>query len=133
MNVIREASQEFGWDLDLGSIAKIWKGGCIIRAVFLDRIKSAYQKNGKLASLLVDDDFAKEVAERQASWRRVVTLAANKGLPAPALSSSLAYYDSYRRARLPANLIQAQRDFFGAHTYQRVDDPNGPFVHSTWI
>lgn len=130
MNVLREASNEFGWDLNLGEISRIWKGGCIIRAVFLDRIKSAYDKNRDLPSLLMDGEFAREIAERQESWRRVVTLAINQGIPVPALSASLGYYDSYRRLRLPANLIQAQRDFFGAHTYQRIDDDG--WVHSDW-
>jgi 6-phosphogluconate dehydrogenase len=133
MNVLREASNAFNWNLDLGAISRIWKGGCIIRAIFLDRIKSAYDKNKNLASLLVDDAFAKEIADRQESWRRVNILAINQGVPVPALAGSLAYYDSYRRDRLPANLIQAQRDFFGAHTYQRVDEgTNGQFYHSHW-
>jgi len=131
MNLIREASKKFEWNLDLGKISRIWKGGCIIRAVFLDRIKSAYVKNKDLDNLLMDDSFAKEMADRQEGWRRVIGLAIQQGLPVPALSASLAYYDSYRRDRLPANLIQAQRDFFGAHTYERVDD-NGNYVHSEW-
>lgn len=130
MNVLREASNEFGWDLKLGEISRIWKGGCIIRAIFLDRIKAAYDKNKDLPSLLMDGEFAREIAERQESWRRIVTLAVSQGIPVPALSASLGYYDSYRRLRLPANLIQAQRDFFGAHTYQRVDDSN--WFHSDW-
>lgn len=130
-NVLRKASKEFNWDLKLGEISRIWKGGCIIRAVFLDRIKAAYDKNAQLPSLLMDDEFADEIAQRQESWRRVVNLAITHGIPVPALAASLGYYDSYRRAKLPANLIQAQRDFFGAHTYQRVDDDQ--FVHSDWL
>jgi 6-phosphogluconate dehydrogenase len=131
MNIIKEASKNFDWGLELGKIARIWKGGCIIRAKFLDRIKSAYDKDANLASLLVDDSFAKEIAERQEGWRRVIKIAIEHGIPVPSLSASLAYYDSYRRERLPANLIQAQRDFFGAHTYERTDNP-GVFVHSEW-
>nr|CAG4715244.1 unnamed protein product [Naegleria fowleri] len=130
MNLIAEASKQYGWNLKLGSIARIWKGGCIIRAIFLDRIKNAYDLNPNLPSLLLDPDFNKEIAERQASWRKVIQLAINAGIPTPALSSSLAYYDSYRRGRLPANLIQAQRDFFGAHTFERLD-MQGKF-HAKW-
>jgi len=130
MNLIAEASKQYSWNLQLGSIARIWKGGCIIRAIFLDRIKNAYEVNANLPSLLLDPDFNKEISERQASWRKVVQLAIASGVPTPALSSSLAYYDSYRRGRLPANLIQAQRDFFGAHTYERIDAP-GSF-HAKW-
>jgi len=130
MNLIQKASDENGWNLDLGSIARIWKGGCIIRAVFLDRIKQAYDRNPKLASLLVDPAFAKELTERQAAWRSIVTLAVERGIAVPAFSASLAYFDTYRRARLPANLIQAQRDLFGAHTYERTDRP-GAF-HTEW-
>ncbi|KAG2387102.1 hypothetical protein C9374_002137 [Naegleria lovaniensis] len=130
MNLIAEASKQYGWNLKLGSIARIWKGGCIIRAIFLDRIKNAYDLNPNLPSLLLDPDFNKEIAERQASWRKIIQLAINAGIPTPALSSSLAYYDSYRRGRLPANLIQAQRDFFGAHTFERLD-MQGKF-HAKW-
>lgn len=130
MNIIRTKSIEKGWNLNLGEISRIWKGGCIIRAVFLDRIKKAYDRNPKLASLLVDPEFAKEMVERQQSWRRVVSLAISVGISTPGMSSSLAYFDSYRRSRLPANLLQAQRDYFGAHTYERVDEP-GAF-HTEW-
>lgn len=130
MNVIREASQQFGWNLDLCAIAKIWKGGCIIRAKFLDRIARAYERNGKLDSLLVDPEFAKELCDRQAAWRRVVILGITNGIAVPAFSGSLAYFDSYRRERLPANLVQAQRDLFGAHTFERTDRP-GDF-HVEW-
>ncbi|KAH7298855.1 hypothetical protein KP509_25G061600 [Ceratopteris richardii] len=130
MNIIRAKSIEKGWNLNLGEISRIWKGGCIIRAVFLDRIKAAYDRNPKLASLLIDPEFAKEMVERQESWRRVVSLAISVGISTPGMSSSLAYFDSYRRSRLPANLLQAQRDYFGAHTYERID-ASGSF-HTEW-
>eukprot|EP00244_Chara_vulgaris_P009061 TRINITY_DN3752_c0_g2_i7.p1 TRINITY_DN3752_c0_g2~~TRINITY_DN3752_c0_g2_i7.p1 ORF type:complete len:291 (-),score=59.37 TRINITY_DN3752_c0_g2_i7:48-920(-) len=130
MNLIRAKSIEKNWNLNLGELARIWKGGCIIRAVFLDRIKQAYDRNAHLASLLMDPEFAKEMTERQASWRRVVQLAVGAGLAVPGMTSSLAYFDTYRRGSLPANLIQAQRDYFGAHTFERVDQP-GSF-HTEW-
>lgn len=131
MNLIRAKSTEKGWDLKLGELARIWKGGCIIRAVFLDRIKKAYDRNPDLASLLVDPEFAKEMVERQSAWRRIVTLAINAGVSVPGMSASLAYFDSYKRASLPANLVQAQRDYFGAHTYERIDLPG--FFHTEWF
>lgn len=131
MNLIRAKSIEKGWDLKLGELARIWKGGCIIRAVFLDRIKRAYDRKPDLANLLVDTEFAKEIVERQSAWRRVVCLAINSGISTPGMSSSLAYFDSYRRERLPANLVQAQRDYFGAHTYERTD-VEGSF-HTEWF
>jgi 6-phosphogluconate dehydrogenase len=130
LNLIREAAKVNKWQLNLGEIARIWKGGCIIRAVFLDRIKAAYDRNSALASLLVDTEFAKEINARQASLRKVVSLAIQVGVSVPAFSASLAYFDSYRRDRLPANLTQAQRDFFGAHTYERTDK-SGSF-HTEW-
>lgn len=130
MNLIRQTGEVHDWKLRLGDISRIWKGGCIIRAKFLDRIKAAYEKNPKLASLLVDPDFAQEMNTRQAALRRVVTLAIESGVGVPAFAGSLAYYDSYRRARMPANLTQAQRDYFGAHTYERLDKP-GVF-HTEW-
>ncbi|KAG6396688.1 hypothetical protein SASPL_142843 [Salvia splendens] len=123
MNLIRAKSIEKGWGLELGELARIWKGGCIIRAMFLDHIKKAYDRNPDLANLLVDPEFAKEIIDRQSAWRRVVTLAINSGFSTPGMSSSLAYFDTYRRERLPANLVQAQRDYFGAHTYERTDMP----------
>ncbi|KAI6700406.1 hypothetical protein NL676_014730 [Syzygium grande] len=131
MNLIRAKSIEKGWDLTLGELARIWKGGCIIRAIFLDRIKKAYDRNADLANLLVDPEFAKEIIDRQSAWRRVVSLAINSGISVPGMSSSLAYFDTYRRARVPANLVQAQRDYFGAHTYERVD-MEGSF-HTEWF
>jgi 6-phosphogluconate dehydrogenase len=130
MNLIRAKSIERGWNLNLGELARIWKGGCIIRAKFLDRIKQAYDRNPKLASLLIDPEFAKEMVERQGAWRKVVSLAIEVGVSTPGMSTSLAYFDTYRRARLPANLVQAQRDYFGSHTYERVD-VEGSF-HTEW-
>lgn len=130
MNIIKKASEDFKWNLDLGEISRIWKGGCIIRADFLDHIKSAYSKNSSLKSLLLDEYFSKQINERQESWRRIITISVMNGVPCQALSASLAYYDSYRRDRLPANLIQAQRDFFGAHTFERIDK-SGNF-HVEW-
>ncbi|CAN6585956.1 unnamed protein product [Malus baccata var. baccata] len=130
MNLLRAKSVEKGWNLNLGELARIWKGGCIIRAVFLDRIKNAYQRNQSLPNLIVDPDFAKEMVQRQAAWRRVVGLAVAAGISTPGMCASLSYFDTYRRGRLPANLVQAQRDLFGAHTYERVDRP-GAF-HTEW-
>jgi 6-phosphogluconate dehydrogenase len=130
--MMKAASDEYQWSLDLGEIARIWKGGCIIRAQFLDLIKTAYRKNPKLPNLLLDDHFRAWVTEAQPRWRSVVRLAQERGIPVLAMSSSLAYYDSVRAERLPLNLTQAQRDFFGAHTYERVDRPGkGPF-HTEW-
>jgi len=130
MNLIRAKSIEKGWGLKLGELARIWKGGCIIRAIFLDRIKKAYDRKPELPNLLVDTEFSKEIMERQLAWRRVVCLAINSGISTPGMSSSLAYFDTYRRGRLPANLVQAQRDYFGAHTYERTD-MEGAF-HTEW-
>ena len=128
--LMRAASQEFGYHLNFGEIARIWKGGCIIRAVFLDRIKQAFARNPELPNLLVDDEFREEILAREEAWRNVVRAAVELGFPVPAMSASLAYFDAYRRERLPANLIQAQRDLFGAHTYERVDK-EGVF-HTEW-
>jgi 6-phosphogluconate dehydrogenase len=130
MNLLRTASQVYEWNLQLGRIARIWKGGCIIRAQFLDRIKQAYERNAALPNLLVDGEFAREMSERQAGWRRVVALAVQNGIGLPSMTASISYYDGYRRERLPACLTQAQRDFFGAHTYQRIDR-EGTF-HTEW-
>jgi 6-phosphogluconate dehydrogenase len=130
MNLLRMASHAHEWGLMLGRIARIWKGGCIIRAQFLGRIKEAYDRNAELPNLLMDAAFARELSERQAGWRRAIGLAVSHGLPMPTMMASLSYYDSYRRERLPASLTQAQRDFFGAHTYQRVDR-EGAF-HTEW-
>jgi 6-phosphogluconate dehydrogenase len=131
MNLLRVASELRGWSLQLGEIARIWQGGCIIRAKFLSRIKDAYQRDPKLANLLIDPDFAAELAARQDGWRRVVGLAIAHGIPMATTAGSLAYYDAYRRERLPVNLTQAQRDLFGSHTYQRIDR-EGTF-HTEWL
>ncbi|CAN6471447.1 unnamed protein product [Victoria cruziana] len=131
MNLIRAKSMEKGWDLRLGELARIWKGGCIIRAVFLDRIKKAYDRNPDLANLLIDPEFSKEILDRQDAWRRVVCIAMNSGITTPGMCASLAYFDTYRRGRLPANLVQSQRDYFGAHTYERID-ASGAF-HTEWF
>ena len=130
MALLGAASAEYGYDLDLGTVASVWRAGCIIRAAFLDDITAAFRRNPALPNLLVDDYFRAAVAEREAGWRSVIQTAAGAGVPVPAFSASLAYYDGYRSARLPANLTQAQRDYFGAHTYQRVDRP-GVF-HTEW-
>ncbi|WNM28614.1 NADP-dependent phosphogluconate dehydrogenase [Demequina capsici] len=127
---IQAASEEYGWNVDRGAMARIWRGGCIIRARFLNRITEAYERDADLASLLVDPYFANEVSDGVAAWRRVVSMAALTGVPTPAFSSSLAYYDALRAERLPAALIQGQRDFFGAHTYKRTD-VEGTF-HTLW-
>ncbi|MFW6162942.1 MAG: NADP-dependent phosphogluconate dehydrogenase [Planctomycetota bacterium] len=129
--LMREAAQEYGWTLDFGEIAMIWRGGCIIRARFLQKIKDAFDANPDLPNLLVAPYFTRGVQRAQKSWRLVVSTAAQLGIPIPAFSSALSYYDSYRRERLSANLIQAQRDYFGAHTYERVDKP-GTF-HTEWL
>jgi 6-phosphogluconate dehydrogenase len=131
--LMQEAAKEYGWNLNLGGIALMWRGGCIIRSVFLGRIKDAFAKNPNLANLLLDDHFKAEVEAAQGAWRRVVAKAVEMGVPIPAMSSALAFFDGYRRARLPANLLQAQRDYFGAHTYERVDRPRGEFFHTDWI
>ena len=124
------ASDEEGWDLDLGELATIWRGGCIIRANFLDRIREAYEADPGLRNLLFADYFRDAVADAQDAWRRVAATAVTLGVPTPAFASSLAYYDGFRRERGPANLLQGQRDFFGAHTYRRTDRP-GSF-HTRW-
>jgi 6-phosphogluconate dehydrogenase len=130
--LMRTAQQEYNWKLNFGEIAQIWRGGCIIRAAFLQKITEAYARKPDLANLLLDPYFNKTVKNAQANWRKVVALAAECGVPAPTFSSALAYYDSYRSARLPANLLQAQRDYFGAHTYERTDAPRGKFFHVDW-
>ncbi len=130
--LMREAQKEYKWTLNFGEIAQIWRGGCIIRAVFLQKITEAYARKPDLANLLLDPYFNKTVKKAQENWRKVVALAAECGVPCPTFSSALAYYDSYRSARLPANLLQGQRDFFGAHTYERVDQPRGKFFHIDW-
>ena len=130
--LMREAQKEYKWKLNFGEIAQIWRGGCIIRAVFLQKITEAYARKPDLANLLLDPYFNKTVRQAQENWRKVVALAVECGVPVPTFSSALAYYDSYRSARLPANLLQAQRDYFGAHTYERTDRPRGEFFHIDW-
>ena len=129
--LMRTADREHQWNLPYGTIASLWRAGCIIRAQFLDRIKDAFDRDPALANLLLDDYFAGVMTEYHEAWRRVVAAAAGNGIPVPAFMSALAYYDGYRSAKLPANLLQAQRDYFGAHTYQRVDR-EGKF-HTSWL
>lgn len=128
--LMREAAASNHWDLNNAGIALMWRGGCIIRSVFLGDIKTAYTKNPKLQNLLFDDFFTKAVSEAADGWRHVVSQAVLLGIPTPAMSSALAFFDGYRHAVLPANLLQAQRDYFGAHTYQRLDDDK--WVHTNW-
>jgi 6-phosphogluconate dehydrogenase len=130
--LMRAAAEEYKWDLKFGDIALMWREGCIIRAQFLGRIKEAFDKNPDLQNLLLDDYFKKVIEANQSAWREVVATAVTNGIPVPAFSSALAYYDGYRSAVLPANLLQAQRDYFGAHTYERVDKPRGEFFHTNW-
>ncbi|MFP5266100.1 MAG: decarboxylating NADP(+)-dependent phosphogluconate dehydrogenase [Acidobacteriota bacterium] len=130
--LLRGAEKEFGWKLNMGGIALMWRGGCIIRSVFLGNIKAAYDKNPDLANLLLDDFFSSALNKYQADWRKAIIQAVELGVPTPALSAGLSFYDGYRTARLPANLLQALRDFFGAHTYERVDKPRGEFFHTNW-
>ncbi|MGE4003733.1 MAG: decarboxylating NADP(+)-dependent phosphogluconate dehydrogenase [Planctomycetaceae bacterium] len=127
------AAEEFGWKLNNGNIALLWRGGCIIRSRFLGDIKTAFDKNPDLENLLLDDFFKRAIDKAQPSWRRVVATAVELGLPAPGFAAALSYYDGYRRDRLPANLLQAQRDYFGAHTYERTDKPRGEKFHTDWI
>ena len=130
--LMRAAAAAYGWDLNYGGVALMWRGGCIIRSRFLGKIKEAFDKNPKLTNLLLDDFFRGEIKKCQKRWRQIVSLAARKGIPTPAFSTALNFYDSYRCGRLPANLLQAQRDYFGAHTYERVDQPRGQFFHTNW-
>ena len=130
--LMRDAQKEYGWALDFGMIAQIFRGGCIIRAAFLQKITEAYARDPQLANLLLDPYFKEAIERAQKSWRKVIALASTNGVPTPTFSSALAYYDSYRSARLPQNLLQAQRDYFGAHSYERVDQPRGKFYHIDW-
>ncbi|MFO7680482.1 MAG: decarboxylating NADP(+)-dependent phosphogluconate dehydrogenase [Chloroflexota bacterium] len=130
--LFRAASADYGWNLNYGQIALMWRGGCIIRAAFLDDIKAAYETNPELSNLLLDPTFKAQMQAGEAAWRRVIAQAVTAGIPVPAMSSALAFYDGFRRDRLPANLLQAQRDYFGAHTYERVDKPRGEFFHTNW-
>ncbi len=130
--LMHSAALEYGWDLNYGGIALMWRGGCIIRSAFLGKIKEAFANNPSLDNLLLDPYFSQKTKEAQQSWRRVVSHAVTNGIPAPALTSALSYYDGYRCQRLPANLLQAQRDYFGAHTYERIDKLRGEFFHTNW-
>jgi 6-phosphogluconate dehydrogenase len=130
--LLRAAEKEYGWKLNMGGIALMWRGGCIIRSIFLGNIKAAYDKNPGLANLLLDEFFASALNKYQGSWRKAIVQAIELGVPTPAFSTALAFYDGFRTARLPANLLQAQRDFFGAHTYERIDKPRGEFFHTNW-
>lgn len=130
--LMREAAKEYNWKLNNGGIALMWRGGCIIRSVFLGKIKEAFDNNPDLTNLLLDPFFKEKMVSSQASWRRVVATAVMNGIPTPALSAALSYFDAYRTERLPANLLQAQRDYFGAHTYERIDAPRGEFFHTNW-
>jgi 6-phosphogluconate dehydrogenase len=130
--LMRAAAKEYRWNLNYGGIALMWRGGCIIRSAFLGKIKEAFDKNPGLTNLLLDPYFKRQIGTAQEGWRQVVAKAVQKGIPVPAMSSALAFYDGYRRECLPANLLQAQRDYFGAHTYQRVDKPRGEYFHTNW-
>jgi len=130
--LMRAAAKEHNWNLNYGGIALMWRGGCIIRSAFLGKIKEAFDRNPNLENLLLDPFFKEAVEKAQPAWRRVVTTAVEMGVPMPAMSAALAFYDGYRCGRLPANLLQAQRDYFGAHTYERVDKPRGEFFHTNW-
>ncbi len=130
--LMRAAAKEYGWNLNYGGVALMWRGGCIIRSVFLGEIKKAFDKNPNLENLLLDPFFKRAMTKAQVSWRRVVTTAVKLGIPIPAISAAMAFYDGYRHERLPANLLQAQRDYFGAHTYERIDKPRGEFFHTNW-
>jgi 6-phosphogluconate dehydrogenase len=130
--LMRAAAREYQWNLDFGKIAQLWRAGCIIRSAFLERITAAFDRDPGLPNLLVNDYFSTVMRKSQASWRRVTAEALRLGIPVPAFSAALSFYDGYRSARLPANLIQAQRDYFGAHTYERIDRPRGEFFHTQW-
>jgi 6-phosphogluconate dehydrogenase len=130
--LMRAAAAEFKWNLNYGGVALMWRGGCIIRSAFLGKIKEAFDKNPGLANLLLDPYFKERIEASQAAWRRVISAAVTNGVWIPAFSTALNYFDGYRNARLPANLLQAQRDFFGAHQYERVDKPRGQFFHTNW-
>jgi 6-phosphogluconate dehydrogenase len=130
--LMRAAAKTYGWNLNYGGIALMWRGGCIIRSVFLGKIKEAYDKNKELSNLLLDPFFKEKVEAAQAGWRRVCAAALANGIPVPAFTTALCYFDGFRTEKLPANLLQAQRDYFGAHTYERTDKPRGEFYHTNW-
>jgi len=130
--LMRSASDDYQWNLNYGGIALMWRGGCIIRSVFLGRIKDAFDKNPDIKNIMLDPYFTEKILDAQEGWRNVVTQAVNAGIAIPAFTSALAYFDGFRTERLPANLLQAQRDYFGAHTYERIDKPRGEFFHTNW-
>jgi 6-phosphogluconate dehydrogenase len=130
--LMRAAAQQYKWNLNYGGVALMWRGGCIIRSIFLGKIKEAFDRNSKLANLMLDSFFRKALNGSHRSWRNAVATAVKKGITVPAFSTALAFYDGYRSERLPANLLQAQRDYFGAHTYERLDQPRGQFFHTNW-
>jgi len=130
--LMKSAAKEFGWHLNYGSVAMMWRGGCIIRSGFLNQIKEAFDRNADLQSLLLDPYFSSLLDRLQEGWRKVVAQGALLGIPTPCFSTALAFFDGYRSERLPANLLQAQRDYFGAHTYERIDRPRGEYCHTNW-
>ena len=130
--LMKQAAQEYHWKLNYGAVALMWRGGCIIRSRFLGKIKEAFDKNKDLKNLLLDDFFRGELKKTQMGWRKTVVAAVEMGIPTPCFATALSFYDGYRSARLPSNLLQAQRDYFGAHTYERTDKPRGQFFHSNW-
>ena len=130
--LLAAAAEEHGWDLDFASIASMWRGGCIIRSRFLGELMTVYEENRDLDNILLSDFFSSAVEEAQAGWRRTIQRAVAAGIPVPAYSSALAFFDAYRSRRVSANLIQAQRDYFGAHTYERIDHGRGEFFHTNW-
>ena len=130
--LMRTAAKTYGWNLNYGGIALMWRGGCIIRSVFLGKIKEAYERNPALSNLLLDPYFEKTIETLVPRWRQVAAAAVSAGIPAPAMTAALSYFDGYTTDRLPANLLQAQRDYFGAHTYERTDMPRGQFFHTNW-
>ena len=131
-NLMMEAAKEYKWNLNYGGIALMWRGGCIIRSAFLGDIKKAFDKNPSLPSLILDSFFKEKIEQTQDGWRQVIAQAVLNGVPVPALAAALNYFDGLRSDRLPANLLQAQRDYFGAHTYERIDKPRGQFFHTNW-
>jgi 6-phosphogluconate dehydrogenase len=130
--LMKAAAAEYKWDLNYGGIALMWRGGCIIRSVFLGKIKEAFDNNQSITNLLLDPFFKEKIEKAQRGWRKIVASAVSNGIPVPALSSAIGYFDGYRCEKLPANLLQAQRDYFGAHTYERTDKPRGEFFHTNW-
>jgi 6-phosphogluconate dehydrogenase len=130
--LMKAAAKEYNWNLNYGDIALMWRGGCIIRSAFLEKIKDAYHKDSGLSNLLLDTFFKAKIEQAQESWRRIISTAVLNGIWVPAITTALEYFDGFRNDKLPANLIQAQRDFFGAHMYERIDKPGGVFFHTNW-